>query len=274
MDYRVTALFRYPLKSGAGERCESFRLDRFGVQGDRRWMVTSPCGAPITQREVPEMALIRARIEQDGLTLAWKSWDLPTVRLPKPGPDATRLEVTIWGDAVNLPLADDKVTAWISDHLNRDARVAYMPREVERPVNPRYAGTDDRTALTDGYPLHLIGSGSMDDLNSRLAEPVGIERFRPNIFVECSEGFAEDTWERLRIGDCGFRVVRPCPRCSVTTVDPETGHQGKEPLRTLARYRKREGGVMFGQNLVHDGCGEIRVGDRVEVISRRDTPAA
>jgi len=219
------------------------------------------------------MALIRARIDDEGLMLAWKSWELSTVRVPLPALDAARMQITIWGDTVELPLANDKITAWISNHLDRDAHLAFMPNEVERPVNPRYATMDDRTALTDGYPMHLIGSGSMANLNSRLVQPVGVERFRPNIYVECPEEYAEDSWERIRIGECGFRVVKPCPRCSVTTVDPETGDRGKEPLRTLARYRKREGGVMFGQNLVHDDYGEIRLGDHVEVISRRDTPA-
>ena len=272
MEYRVAALFRYPLKSAAGEQCESLRLDRMGVQWDRRWMVTAPGGSPITQREAPALALIRSRVDPDGLTLAWKSWDRSTVRIPRPTLDAARLKVTIWGDTVSLSLADHGATGWISRHLGREALLAFMPDEVERPVNPRYAITGDRTALTDGYPLHLIGSGSMADLNNRLAVQVRVDRFRPNIYVECSEAYAEDTWEKLRIGDCGFRVVKPCPRCSVTTVDPETGVRGEEPLRTLARYRNRGGGIMFGQNLIHENQGEIRVGDRVEVVSRRDAP--
>ena len=270
----VAALFRYPLKSAAGEQCESLRLDRLGVDGDRRWMVTTPGGTPITQREVPALAFIRSRVDQDGLLLTWKSREPTTIRVTRPGSDAARLNVTIWGDKVSLRLADREATEWISRHLGRDARLAFMPDETQRPVNPRYARTDDRTALTDGFPLHLIGSGSMADLNNRLDIPVRVDRFRPNIYVECSEAFAEDQWEKVRIGDCGFRVVKPCQRCSVTTVDPDTADRGKEPLRTLSRYRKRDGGVMFGQNLIHDGPGEIRLGDRVEAISRRDAPAA
>jgi len=274
MVFRVAALFRYPLKSAAGEQCESLRLDRLGVEGDRRWMVTTPTGSPITQREVPALAFIRTHLSEDGLLLSWKSRETSTVCVKRPGPDAADLNVTIWGDTVSLRLADHEATEWLSDRLGQDARLAFMSDETERSVNPRYGKPDDRTALTDGYPLHLIGSGSMADLNSRLDVPVHVNRFRPNIYVECPEAFAEDQWQRVRIGNCGFRVVKPCPRCSVTTVDPDTANRDKEPLLTLSRYRKRDGGVMFGQNVIHDGPGEIKLGDHVEVVSRRDAPVA
>ncbi|MDH3426899.1 MAG: MOSC domain-containing protein [Gemmatimonadota bacterium] len=270
---RVAALFRYPLKSAAGQRCNSLQLDRFGVQGDRRWMIISAEGLPITQREIPSLALLRARAEADSLTLTWGGSAPAMLRVAIPGADSPRVAVTIWDDSVRLSSADSDAAQWLSTRLGREARLAYMPDDVERPVNPRYARSSDRTALTDGYPLHLIGSGSLQDLNRRLANPIGVERFRPNVYVEGPEPFSEDTWRRIRIGECGFRVVKPCPRCSVTTVDPETGERGKEPLRTLTRYRKREGGVMFGQNVIHDGSGEIRVGDQVQVLSRRDAPA-
>lgn len=190
--------------------------------------------------------------------------------VPRPDGGAPRRDVTIWGDTVALPLADEASNAWLSTAIGRPAALAWMPPDVERPVNPRYARPDDRTSLTDGYPLHLIGSGSMADLNRRLARPLGVERFRPNVFVEGPAPYDEDEWAGIRIGACELRVVKPCPRCAVTTVDPATGHRGKEPLATLSSYRKREGGVMFGQNAVHDGAGVLRVGDPVVVLSRRD----
>lgn len=117
MVYRVAALFRYPLKSAADEQCESLRLDRLGVEGDRRWMVTTPTGSPITQREVPALALIRSHRFEDGLLLSWKSRETTTVRVKRPGPDAAGLNVTIWGDTVRLRLADHEATEWISDRL-------------------------------------------------------------------------------------------------------------------------------------------------------------
>lgn len=233
-------------------------------------MVTNGDGVPITQREHAGLSLLTARAETGALML---TWDASTFRVPEPAPDSPRIEVNIWGDRVCLPLAGPESSEWLSSKLGLEAHLAFMPDDVERPVNPRYATTGDRTALTDGYPLHLVGSGSMEDLNSRLDTPIGVERFRPNVYVEGPAPFAEDEWLEIRIGDCGFRVVKPCPRCTVTTIDPATGVRGKEPLQTLAGYRRTEGGVMFGQNVIHDGGGEIRVGDPVEVLSRRDVQA-
>lgn len=272
--YRVAALFRYPLKSAAGVPCDEVELDRFGVRDDRRWMMIDRAGRPLTQREHPALALLRASPTETGLAVRWTGpGTVASIEIERPSRTACRRPVTLWGDTVHLPRADDAANDWLSDVLDREAHFAWMPGDVERPVNPRYAEPEDRTSLTDGYPLHLVGSGSLDDLNVRLETPVGVERFRPNIYIEGPPPFDEDGWHEVRVGGCTVRVVKPCPRCAVTTVDPSTGERGKEPLRTLSGYRQREGGVMFGQNALHEGAGTMRVGDPVEVVSRRDAPA-
>lgn len=271
--FRVAALFRYPLKSAAGISCHEVELDRFGVRNDRRWMIIDPTGVPVTQREAPHLARLRARSSPEGLHLDWED-GAARITVARPERATPRFPVNIWGDALQLPLADEAVNAWLTAHLDLDARLAWMPDDVDRPVNPRYAKADDRTSLTDGYPLHIIGSGSMADLNDRLEQPVGVERFRPNVYIDGPPAFDEDSWANVKIGGSALRVVKPCPRCAITTVDPATGSRGKEPLRTLSTYRKREGGVMFGQNALHQGTGTLRVGDSVEVLSRRDAPAA
>lgn len=268
----MAGLFRYPLKSAAGVSCRQVELDRFGVCDDRRWMMIDPAGAPLTQREAPHLARLRAWNSPEGLHLEWRE-DGSRTTVVRPC-DEPRVPITIWEDTVHLPLADEAANAWLGERLGREARLAWMPDDVERPVNPRYAGPGDRTSLTDGYPLHIIGSGSMADLNARLEHPIGVDRFRPNIYIEGPPAFDEDSWAEIRIGESVLRVVKPCPRCAVTTVDPATGERGREPLRTLSAYRKRDGGVMFGQNALHEGTGTLRVGDLVEVLSRRDAPAA
>ena len=271
--YRVVGLFRYPLKSAAGVSCREVELDRFGVRDDRRWMIIDAAGAPVTLREAPRLARLRARVAPGGLLLEWGN-DAARTLVEWPAPGSPRIPIRIWNDTVRLPQADDAANDWLGERLGREARLVWMPDDVERPVNPRYAGPDDRTSLTDGYPLHIVGSGSMADLNARLEHPIGVDRFRPNVYVEGPPAFDEDTWGEVRIGESLLRVVKPCPRCAVTTVDPATGERGREPLRTLSAYRKREGGVMFGQNALHEGTGRLRVGDAVVVVSRRDAPAA
>ncbi|MGD8497107.1 MAG: MOSC N-terminal beta barrel domain-containing protein, partial [Gemmatimonadales bacterium] len=167
--YRVGALFRYPLKSAAGVRCDEVELDRYGVRDDRRWMMIDDAGRPLTQREHPPLALLRASPTEDGLAVRWTGPDaVPPFVVRRPDRTACRRAVTIWGDTVHLPVADAPASEWLSSALGREAHFAWMPEDVERPVNPRYARPQDRTTLTDGYPLHLIGAGSMADLNGRL----------------------------------------------------------------------------------------------------------
>jgi uncharacterized protein YcbX len=138
-----------------------------------------------------------------------------------------------------------------------------MADQVVRPANPAFAPPGARVSFADGFPFLLISEESLADLNGRLAVPLPMNRFRPNLVVAGCEPYAEDGWKEIRIGDVKLRVVKPCERCLVTTTDQATGERGKEPLRTLATYRKVGNDVMFGQNVVHENTGELRVGDAV-----------
>jgi hypothetical protein len=134
-------------------------------------------------------------------------------------------------------------------------------------VNPDRTPVEAHTAFSDGYPLLVLSEGALDALNARLPAPLPIARFRPNLVVADCEPHAEDGWRRIRVGALELVLVKPCDRCAVTTVDPETGERGgAEPLRTLARYRRRDGAVWFGQNAIALGTGRLGVGARVEVL--------
>jgi uncharacterized protein YcbX len=141
-----------------------------------------------------------------------------------------------------------------------------LPEDSIRRVDPDFANPEDRVHLADGFPFLLISEASLEDLNSRLDEPLPMNRFRPNLVVRGVEPFAEDGWKNIRIGEMSFRVAKPCARCAITTVNQTTGQKGKEPLTTLAAFRKVNGEVMFGQNLIHESPGILRVGDGVEVL--------
>jgi uncharacterized protein YcbX len=138
-----------------------------------------------------------------------------------------------------------------------------MPDDVTRPLDPTYASPGDRTSFTDGYPLLLTAEASLADLNARMASPLPMDRFRPSLVMDGAAAFAEDGWRRVRIGEVVFRITKGCDRCVITTIDQQTGEAGPEPLRTLATFRKRDGKVWFGQNLVPEGSGTIRTGDPV-----------
>ena len=125
---------------------------------------------------------------------------------------------------------------------------------------------DDHTGFADGYPILLISEESLQDLNTRLASPIPMNRFRPNLVVRGCEPYAEDTWNKIKIGDVELAIVKPCARCEVTTIDKETLERSKEPLKTLGRYRKHKLGAIFGQNVIPLNKGRIQVGNTVEVL--------
>jgi uncharacterized protein len=143
-----------------------------------------------------------------------------------------------------------------------------MPDASFRRVDPDYSPNDRRVSFADAFPFLVISQESMDELNRRLDEPLGIERFRPNLVVSgAAHPHAEDEWKHLRIGEIEFSLVKPCARCAVPTVNPRTAEKGKEPTRTLSTYRKRNGKVYFGQNAIHENTGQLNVGDPATTTS-------
>jgi hypothetical protein len=159
---------------------------------------------------------------------------------------------------------------WFSDWLEADVRLVHFAEGTVRKINEQYAvNADDHTGFADGYPILLASEESLADLNARMDRPVLMNRFRPNLVVRGSEPFAEDTWSRICIGEVEMAVVKPCARCVVTTIDKQTLEKSKEPLKTLATYRKQTGGVMFGQNVIPLNEGRLRLGMNVEILSKR-----
>jgi uncharacterized protein YcbX len=168
----------------------------------------------------------------------------------------------VW-DSVGSALEHPSGSRWFSELLNDDVSLLYMPDSERRDVNPNRARPGDIVSFADGYPLLLMSEASLADLNQRLAEPIEMRRFRPNLVISGCEPYAEDGFATLRIAGLSFRGVKRCERCVVTTIDPDTAEQSKEPLRTLSHYRLDDGKVWLGMNLIHDGCGTLRLGDAV-----------
>jgi len=265
---RLSALYRYPLKSGKGESLQQITLDKLGLEGDRRWMlVDEASGRFLTQRAVSQMSQLSALWNAaGGLTLS--ALGHSSIDVPVPGPDAELRGVTIWRDTLRVPDAGDEAGAWVSDFIGKPTRLVQVPVELARTTQAGYGKDDDKVGFADGFPLLLIGQASLEDLSSRVGRPLEMLRFRPNLVIEGSEAFAEDGWKRVRIGEVEFRVVKSCSRCILTTIDPRTGERSadREPLATLEKYRAREEGAMFGQNLVNDGNGRLEVGMSVTVL--------
>ncbi len=264
-ELQLSDLYIHPVKSLRGLAVPRARVDRFGLHGDRRWMVVDANDRYLTQRERPQMARIATRLNGELLSLSLPG--LPPLTVP-PCEDGPPREVTVWDDRVVARDCGEDAAEWLSEALGTDCRLVYFPAQGERQVDTQYARPGELTAFSDGFPLLLITQASLDDLNSRLAEPVEMRRFRPNLVIAGSEPYAEDQWRRLRIGDLTLRLVKPCSRCVIPTIDPATGqrHPEVEPLRTLGEYRRRDNAVYFGQNVIAEGEGELAVGMPVEVL--------
>lgn len=264
---RLGALYRYPLKSGMGEALAHSPLDALGLHGDRRWMlVDADSGRFLSQRLLPQLALLQARWQGDEC-LQLQAPGMPALKVGVPAADAPLRDTELWGRALRVPDAGDVAAQWFEHWLGRPCRLLYQPEARARQVDARYAA-GERTAFTDGFPLLLIGQGSLDALSAEVGRPLAALRFRPNLLIEGAEPYAEDGWKRIRIGAVELRLVKPCSRCIVTCVDPLSGQRDadREPLQSLRRTRQRDGEVFFGQNCLHSGAGLLQVGAPVEVL--------
>lgn len=267
---RIRDLYIYPLKSAAGIRLEAAELDAFGLAGDRRWMLIDDLGRFLSQRDLPRMALLRVEAQTTALIVSAPEMDRLVVPIPER--TAPLIAVSVWDDECEGLDGGNEAAQWMREFLEVECRLVYASDEMIRGVDPDYGRGDERVAFSDGFPLLLIGQGSLDDLNARLtaagAAAVPMNRFRPNIVVEGAAAFAEDTWRRLAVGASPIHldIVKPCARCSIVPVDQATGVRGKEPLATLATYRRRDGLVLFGQNVLHRDRGLLRAGDPVVLL--------
>ncbi|MFF3768275.1 MOSC domain-containing protein [Streptomyces sp. NPDC001922] len=267
----LRAVHVYPVKSVAGCNPDEAAVEPWGLAGDRRWMLVDTADRFITQRAHPRLALVAAEpLPGGGVRLTAPGMEPLTVEVPEPvAPTA----VEVWRDTVKAVPAAAAAGEWFSSHLGTDARLVHLDDPARRrPVDPEYGRPGETVSFADGFPLLLTTTASLDALNSLIAQgdhpdegPLPMNRFRPSVVVDGTAPWAEDGWSRVRIGEVTFRVAKPCGRCVMTTTDQRTGDRGKEPLRTLARHRRSGDQLVFGQNLVPEHTGTIRIGDPVEV---------
>lgn len=260
----------FPIKSLHGISVERSIVEPQGLQFDRRLMLVDDDGRFISQREVAAMARIIVAVNSKGLTA---SLDEKSIDISFASNDGENVDVTIWDDTVRANIYEANINEWFSQAIGKSCRLVSKAKDETRNVDAKYAvnGLENEVGFADGYPYLLIGQASLDELNSRLDEPIPMARFRPNLVVSGSEPFAEDNWKKIRVGEAIFHLVKPCARCVITTIDQEEGvRTGPEPLRTLAKFRNRDGKVLFGENLIAENpVVEINLGDKVEVLEYR-----
>lgn len=277
----IAELTIYPIKACGGIPVTATMLERRGLRDDRRLMIVTIDGQFVTQREHPRLALVQPQLDNARISLTAPGmspcvFDLVATGERKDGRHDNRHRVEIWGDRCVGIDQGREVGEWFSRYLQLPCRVVRIADEHPRRVDPEYAVSEsDEVSFADGFPLLLVSRASLDDLNQRLDYPVTMRHFRPNVVVEGCEPFEEDRWRRIELGGLQCAVVKPCQRCQVITVDPQTGYAGKEPLLTLSQFRRRaNGGVYFGQNVIPIDTGAVAVGDAVTFPTDADAQSS
>jgi uncharacterized protein YcbX len=271
----VSALHFYPVKSLRGISAPEAVVEPWGLAGDRRWMLVDAVSMKaVTQREQPRLALLAAEpVGGGGLRLTGPGQKPFEVAVPRADPAALET-VRHFSHKFEVVPAGTEADAWFSRYLGTPVLVMYMDDPaVRRPVDPEFSQPGDMVNLADGFPLLVTTTASLAALNALIAAgsrphegPLPMDRFRPNVVVDGTEAWAEDAWRRVRIGAITFRVAKPCGRCVVTTTDQTSGARGREPLMSLARHRKMGTSLVFGQNLIPEHPGTLRVGDPLTMV--------
>ncbi|QTE38327.1 MOSC N-terminal beta barrel domain-containing protein [Mucilaginibacter gossypii] len=262
---QVSELYIYPIKSLGGVAVQNAEVTRRGLQHDRRWMLVNEHGHFITQRGFPQMALLKASIQSDGITVHHQSSG--SLLIPFNCERKPLQQFAVWEDTCFGQYVSEEFDEWFSEALNMKCRLIYMPDDSEREVDQRYAKPGMITSFADAYPFLLIGQASLNDLNKRMSLPLPMNRFRPNIVFTGGEAYSEDLMNEIEIAGITFYGAKLCARCVLTTIDQQTAVKAKEPLKTLASYRMKNNKIMFGQNLIHENTGIISVGDELKVLS-------
>ena len=259
----LSDIFIYPVKSLAGIRVSEWEIVETGLKYDRQWMLIDEDGQFLSQRRLPKMAVIQTRLTDSELILSAPNF--ADFHLPLESKGGAIIQSTVWKDCCDAQHVSTEADAWFSSILEMPCRLVYLPIETKRGVDLKFANETDRVAFSDGFPFLIVSENSLNALNAQLEKSVEMGRFRPNLVISGCEAYAEDFWREIQISDIHFRLPKPCSRCSVPGINPQTAEVTKEPLTTLSRVRKWENKIYFGQNALHNSVGSLKTGQGVEV---------
>lgn len=274
MSYILSEIYIYPIKSLGGIKLEKSIVEERGLQLDRRMMLVDNTGKFMTQRTYPKMALLKTNIVDDKLAVNNTNnkstifIELEFIKNQKLIDSLEKINVKIWDDECIAAKVSKEADEFFSDALGIKCSLVIMPQDAKRIVDPdkKYINEEYLVSFADAYPFLIIGQESLNDLNKRLKENLPMNRFRPNFVFTGGNPYDEDHWKSFKIGEIIFYPVKPCARCVITTINQDTAEKSDEPLKTLATYRTINNKVLFGQNLVHKGTGEIQINSELEIL--------
>ncbi|WP_158827788.1 MOSC domain-containing protein [Mucilaginibacter lacusdianchii] len=260
----VNQLYIYPIKSLGGISVTEARVTPTGLEHDRRWMLVDEQNKFLSQRTLPQLVHFKLQLTTEGLQVQHQQSE-DSIVIPYQPQTQEYAQVKIWDDICTGQFVSAEADAWFTAQSGLSCRLVYMPDSTQRQVDLRYAQPGQITSFSDAYPILLISQESLDDLNSRLPEPLPMNRFRPNIVCSGGEPYIEDMLAQFDIGGIHFYGAKLCARCIMTGVDQDTAQTGVEPLKTLATYRKRNNKIYLGQNLLYNSNGVIKTGEVLNI---------
>lgn len=267
---QLTDIIIYPIKSLGGIHLTNVKLTPRGLQHDRRWMLVNEKNHFLTIRQHPEFLYFELSQEADGFVITHRI-KKASLKIPFEISSGNKIKVKIWDDMVDTIEADEEYHQWFSEQVGYQCRLVYLPDAASRRVQPDWVKAEHHVSFADAYPYLIVGESTLADLNSKLEEKITIQRFRPNLVFSGGEPYDEFLWKDIAVGDGLMQCIKPCTRCIVTTMNPETAVAGKEPLKTLFKQRINDK-MVFGENAIAINGAEIKIGDEIVVKSTKQSP--
>lgn len=267
---QLTDIIIYPVKSLGGIHLTNAKLTPRGLQHDRRWMLVNEKNHFLTIRQHPEFLHFELGDAGDGFIVTHRI-KKTSLTIPYEIALGGQVEVKIWDDMVNAIAADEKYSEWFTEQVGYPCKLVYLPEEAPRRVDPDYVRAEQHVSFADAYPYLIVGESTLADLNEKLEEKITMQRFRPNLVFSGGKPYEEYQWTDIAIGKGLMQCIKPCTRCIVTTMDPETTKAGKEPLKTLFKQKINDK-MVFGENAIALDHEEIKIGDEIVIKSTKQSP--
>ncbi len=258
----VSELYLHPLKSAAAIHTRQLVYSEIGPNYDRFWVAVDSNGVFMTQRKHAKMCLISPTINGDQLLLSAPDHGSISINA-----SAQERCIKVWQDTVTGADCGDEAAGWLSRFLGVESRLVALIKTTNRAVDPDYAKAKQIVSFADGFPSLVVSEASLTEFNRHLDSPVDMRRFRPNIVIAGCDPYAEDRWKAIKINGIVFELVKPCSRCIMPSINPDTAAKEMAVNDALMKTRRRERKTYFGQNALHNGIGTITVGDAVQIIA-------
>jgi len=258
----IKSIQLYPIKGMGGIPLKHTKALKEGIEWDRHWMLINERGEFITQREQRNLVFFKTELLEDGIQVSYEN---DSLRIPFKSMLSESCEVQIWEHTLKANVWDKRFSAWFSDRLDKNVQLVSLNKDHARIKKIIVEPSEIPIRFSDGYPYTILGTASINSLNDKLENKIDASRFRSTILLETQTPHEEDNWTDFKLGGLAFRMVKPCTRCVVTTIDQKTGTASKEPLKTLNNYRKVGNHILFSMNAICLEEGNLSVGDTLEI---------